>query len=325
LFLEKGLGTDISSVRLLKRGSQMQVSGFSVPFPSEWGRGESTNAYILKGKMTALVDAGLDSPNNREYIKGQLKKLSSWKVDLLLITHGHIDHFGLASYIQGETGAEIYIHEDDSPALKNYRKALTWLDEVYALAIEGGFSDIDLREARIRQSVALDIMGVPKDFKTFRKLELDMGDQKLSTIHLPGHTPGSVGYVLGEIVFSGDVALDGSTVVGDLRGELESIQKLKTFREVYTGHRRTPINAMDLEALEAHIAQRLEEVLRVTREGKTLREIVSAIYPASMMLEENFIRKIIPIRQVVSYLRYLEEEGYIVKNGAIWRSFKEHL
>jgi len=303
----------------------MQVSGFSVPFPSEWGRGESTNVYILKGKKTALVDAGLDSPNNREYIKGQLKKLSSWKVDLLLITHGHIDHFGLASYIQDETGAEIYIHEDDSPALKNYRKSLTWLDEVYALAIEGGFSDIDLREARIRQSTALEIMGVPKDFKTFRMLELDMGDQKLSTVHLPGHTPGCVGYVLDGMVFSGDVALEGSTVVGDLKSELESIQKLKIFREVYTGHKRTPIDARDLEALEAHISQRLEEVLRAAIGGKTLREIVTAIYPTSMMLEENFIRKIIPIRQVVSYLRYLEEEGYITKNGEIWRSFKERL
>jgi hypothetical protein len=43
------------------------------------------------------------------------------------------------------------------------------------------------------------------------------------------------------------------------------------------------------------------------------------------MQEENFIRKIIPIRQIVSYLRYLEEEGYIAKNGAMWRSFMDHL
>jgi len=302
----------------------MIVIPITVPFPKDWGHGDGTNAYILKGDKMILIDSGLDSPDNREYIKKTLKKLDAWRVDAILLTHGHLDHFGLGAYVQRETGAKIMIHEDDAPALKDYRNVLSWFDEVYELAVEGGFDELDLKAARMKLLMAIEIMGKPDEYSTFRELKLDIGGGGLRSLHLPGHTPGSVGYVLGDSVFSGDVAIDGSTVVGELKYELASIQKLKTFKHVYTGHRRTPINAKDLEALDAHIANRLEQVLRITRQGRTLKEIVNGVYGATVM-ETNFMRKVIPIRQVVSYLRYLEEEGYLTKKGARWVSFKDHL
>jgi len=302
----------------------MIVIPITVPFPKGWGRSDGTNAYILKGDKTVLVDSGLDSQDNREYIKKTLKELDAWRADAILLTHGHLDHFGLAAFVQRETGAKIIIHANDALALENYRNVISWFDEVYGLAIEGGFDEQDLKAAKMQLLMVIDMMGRPDEYSTFTELDLDIGGGKLSSLNLPGHTPGSVGYILGDSVFSGDVAIDGSTVVGELRQELASIQKLKTFKHVYTGHRRSPIFVKDLEALETHIANRLEQVLRVTKQGRTLKEIVDQIYGATVV-ETNFMRKIIPIRQVVSYLRYLEEEGFLAKRGARWISFKDHL
>ncbi|MBM5804937.1 MAG: MBL fold metallo-hydrolase [Candidatus Verstraetearchaeota archaeon] len=302
----------------------MIVMPITVPFPKDWGHGDGTNAYIIKGDKTILIDSGLDGPDNREYIKRTLRRLDAWRVDAILLTHGHLDHFGLGAYLQRETGAKIMIHEEDAPALKDYRNVMSWFDEVYELAVEGGFDEQDLRAVKMQLSMVIDMMSKPDNYGTFSELDLKMGGGALRSMHLPGHTPGSVGYILGDSIFSGDVALDGPTNVGELRQELASIQRLKTFKHVYTGHRRSPINAKDLEALEAHIASRLEQVLRITKQGRTLKEIVSGVYGVTMV-ETNFMKKVIPIRQVVSYLRYLEDEGHITKRGARWVSFKDHL
>lgn len=304
----------------------MQIKTLAVPFPSEWGKGEATNVYRL-GDGKILVDAGLDSLSNRDFIKKALKGNSlkgnaSWEIEKILITHGHLDHFGLSAFIQEQTSAEIFIHEADAAVMQDYRRAMDWFDEVYYLALEGGFTHDDLRAIKIELLTAVELMKRPRDFKTFRELELDVGGSKLSILHLPGHTPGSVGYVVGDVVFSGDVAIEGSTVLGDLRSEIDSIQKLKVFREVYTGHRRAPIGISDLEALEAHIATRLDEVLAATRGGRNLKGIVYTIYPWASGSDMNFVRKLTPIRQVLSYLRYLEDEGALAKKGNLWTSFK---
>jgi glyoxylase-like metal-dependent hydrolase (beta-lactamase superfamily II) len=302
----------------------MIVIPITVPFPKGWGRSDGTNAYILKGEKTVLIDSGLDSQDNREYIKKTLKKLDAWKVDTILLTHGHLDHFGLAVFIQRETGAKIMIHKNDALALENYRNVISWFDEVYSLAIEGGFDEQDLKAAKTQMLMVSDVMNRPEEYSPFTELNLDIGGGRLNSVNLPGHTPGSVGYILGDSIFSGDVVIDGSTVVGELRQELASIQKLKTFRHVYTGHKRSPLFVKDLEALEVHIVNRLEQVLMVTKQGRTLKEIVDKMYGVTV-IETNFMRKIIPIRQVVSYLKYLEEEGFLLKRGAKWISFRDHL
>jgi glyoxylase-like metal-dependent hydrolase (beta-lactamase superfamily II) len=303
----------------------MQIKSLSVPFPPEWGKGDATNVYILNGQSSTFVDAGLDSPSNRKFILRALKKDVPHTVDRILVTHGHLDHFGLSAYIQHETGAEILIHEADAEALKDYGTTLYWFDDVFDLAVEGGFLKEDLISAKLQMVAAIGMMATPKDFKTFTNLELDLGEEKVVSIDLPGHTKGSVGYAVGNSIFAGDVAKEGSTLVGIFKDEIASIQKLKAFKDVYTGHGRTPIGKKDLEELEAHFISRLEEVLRAAAGGNNLKGIMESVYPTVMDTGTNFIRKIIPLRQAISYLRYLEEEGYIAKKGPCWTSFKTAL
>lgn len=295
----------------------------TVPFPKEWGKGDSTHSYLIKRDLTVLIDSGLDTADNRTYMRRTLKEIDGLNIEYILLTHGHLDHFGLAGYLQRETGAEILVHELDANALKDYTKAISWYDEVYESAVEGGYEPQDLEKIKRKLLIAIEMMRGPDSFKSFREIKLDLGGYILRSMNLPGHTPGSVGYTIGESIFSGDVAIEGSTVIGEFRQEMNSLQKLKSFKNIFTGHRKTPLTVADIESLEAHFLNRLEEVLRTVGSGMRLREIVGSIY--GEMPEESFIRNIIPIRQTLSYLKYLEEEGYVIKKGPLWVAVKESL
>jgi len=303
-----------------------------VPFPPEWGRGQATNVYLLRDSRI-LIDAGFDSQSNREYIKKALKEQRSWNIEKILITHGHLDHFGLSAYIQQELGAEILIHQEDAKALKDYKTTLNWFDEAYELALEGGYSEEELISARMQLFAAIEVMSRPSGFETFKKLEIPLrekghsegdqtakeGKETITSVDLPGHTPGCAGFAIGKTVFSGDVAIESSTAVGELRKEFESLESLKTFDLIYPGHGRAPITPKEIADLEAHFRKRLQQVTEITKEGRNLKQIVNSLYPVPDG-GANFMRRVIPIRQVLSYLRYLEEEGRVEKKGSVWSS-----
>lgn len=297
------------------------IIAITMPFPKNWGIGEDTHSYLLKyDKGALLIDAGLDCEENRRLIKNKLKDLEVKSLEYILITHGHIDHFNLAGYLQEETGAEMLIHEYDGNLLKDYRNALKWFDENYDLLIEGGYSDEELKLIKSKMLIVIEMLKLPEYYKTFKELDLDFGDFKLKSLHLPGHTLGSVGYVLEDIVFSGDVAIEGSTVVEDLRMEINSLQKLKCFNYIFPAHKKTPLVKEDIEALEKHFINRLEEVLRILKNGMKLKEIVNKLYEG-----EGQFRTVLKLRNLLSYIKFLEEEGYVTKSGPLWISVKDEL
>ncbi|MEM0232015.1 MAG: MBL fold metallo-hydrolase, partial [Candidatus Methanomethyliaceae archaeon] len=253
-------------------------------------------------------------------IKNKLRELNIKNLDYILITHGHIDHFNLAKYLQEETGAEILIHEYDGDLLKDYRNALKWFDENYDLLIEGGYDEGELKIIKNKMLMVIEMLKMPEYYKTFKNLDLDLGNFKLKSINLPGHTLGSVGYILENIIFSGDVAIEGTTVVENLRMEFNSLQKLKCFNYIFPAHKKTPLIRKDIEELERHFINRLEEILRILKNGMRLREMVNKIYG-----EEGQFRTILKLRNLLSYIKFLEEEGYVMKNGPLWISLKDEL
>jgi glyoxylase-like metal-dependent hydrolase (beta-lactamase superfamily II) len=297
----------------------MEINRIEVPFPKEFGSGEATNAYLLKGNKAILIDSGVDGVENRAQIKKVLQDLGAWGPDVILITHGHHDHFGLSAYIQVETGSKIMIPEADSLAFTDY-KAFTkaWFEEIYELSVEGGFDKIELDEVNILLSMAADFIPKPSSFSAFRDLDLMLDGIPVRSIPLPGHTMGSTGYAIGRAVFSGDAALEGRANVVNLTEEFASLNRLKEFESIYTGHGKTPLAKADIEGVEAHLTLRTNQLLRMTVEGKTLKEIVQELHGTTT--ERNFIRRLIPVKQTITYLRYLERRGRMTKRGNKWFS-----
>lgn len=141
------------------------------------------NAYVIaaENKNGVLIDA----PYGGEKICEALNE-KGISLKKILLTHGHCDHIAAAALIAEKTGAEIYIHSFDGDKLSNDRTNLTRYFSLPPIDPPEGFTEV--RDG---------------DIVTQDELEFEV-------LHTPGHTSGSVCYILGDNMFSGDTLFAGS-------------------------------------------------------------------------------------------------------------------
>ena len=166
---------------------------------------------------TALIDAGCQP--------GELK--------LIIITHGHIDHIGNASYLRDKYGAKIAMHRGD---VKMVTGAGMFADAPPSLMIKiVGF--------------LMNLTGLG-DFETFTPDILLEDNQSLqeygldaTVLHTPGHSKGSISILTASgDLFSGDIfngSVEGVTTIVDDPSALDSsVEHLKTLNaeSFYSGH-----------------------------------------------------------------------------------------
>ncbi|WSW02240.1 MBL fold metallo-hydrolase [Streptomyces sp. NBC_01006] len=87
----------------------------------------AVNAYLLLGRRPVLVDAGTPGSGQsiRERIAGH--GLDPSDLALIVITHGHIDHFGSAAELHRLTGAPIAGHVADLEPFRTGRAHMPYL------------------------------------------------------------------------------------------------------------------------------------------------------------------------------------------------------
>jgi glyoxylase-like metal-dependent hydrolase (beta-lactamase superfamily II) len=63
----------------------------------------TANVFVLGSGPITLIDTGFKSPDSYEYLKEQLKEYGHdlSEIERIIITHGHLDHFGLAAFAKG--------------------------------------------------------------------------------------------------------------------------------------------------------------------------------------------------------------------------------
>lgn len=176
------------------------------------------NCYIIGSKKdnTAVV---IDAGGNPEDILHLLKK-HNLTLQFILNTHAHFDHVGGVKSLQDLTGARFLLHHEDI-ILINY------LDD---------------------QASAFGLPSFPLprvDKPLGDNEEIVIGNETIRVIHTPGHSPGSVCFLLDSMVFVGDTLFAGSIGRTDLYGGsydtlIHSIKtRLFTLEDhvvVYPGH-----------------------------------------------------------------------------------------
>jgi hydroxyacylglutathione hydrolase len=158
------------------------------------------NVFVIRGKRPVLVDTGY--PGSAPRI---IAKLHDYGVDpewlsLIIITHGHSDHFGSAAEIKKLTGAPIAVHKLDAPALiKGQDPSLE----------PTGFIGRTLMPMLERRGPAK-APPLKPDILIGEELDLKKYGIDGKVIHTPGHTPGSVSIILpsGEFIV-GDLIMKG--------------------------------------------------------------------------------------------------------------------
>jgi hydroxyacylglutathione hydrolase len=155
------------------------------------------NCYLIRRRDTSTalaVDPGLQVDRVLDWIRQE--RVS---IERILVTHGHIDHVGGVPALQAETGAPVAMHPDDLAILN-------WDRFGQMPFIPSGFAPFSI------------------DTRLAHDTTLSFADLSLRVLHTPGHTEGSVCFLLGMDCLTGDTLFQRGIGRTDLPGG--SMQKI---------------------------------------------------------------------------------------------------
>jgi glyoxylase-like metal-dependent hydrolase (beta-lactamase superfamily II) len=182
----QGLGADDPFAAAAAEG----VHRLAIPTPFAVGR---VNVYLIQDEPITLVDAGPNSGTSFDELHRRIAGLghSLEDIELVIITHQHIDHLGLVSLVAARSGAEVAAIDAAVPFVENY--------SVEAQAEDDFARDIMFRNG-IPEDVVTALQSVSQAFRAWgaraqvtRVLrdgeEIPFRDRTLHVHHRPGHSP----------------------------------------------------------------------------------------------------------------------------------------
>jgi len=269
------------------------VSIFRLPleaFPGFWAY-----AYLVRlGEGWVLIDSGSGVESANEDLDEGLRAVEvPWeRLTHLLLTHGHIDHFGGVNYVrQRAPQVQIGVHELGRRTVTNYEERLA----VVARRLRGFLLEAGVRPQRVDAllqmylSLKTFFQSEKVDF-TYEAVGMVLGPLRL--LHLPGHCPGQVAMRLDDVLFVGDHVLsdisphqapESLTLYTGLGHYLASLRALENWtsgvRLTLGGHQR-PIEDLRarIEAIRQVHRERLAKVLALLEKPHTVAEVSWALF-----------------------------------------------
>jgi glyoxylase-like metal-dependent hydrolase (beta-lactamase superfamily II) len=166
------------------------IQRIAIPTPFAVGR---VNVYLIEDEPLTLVDAGPNSGTSFDELQRGIAALGHRleDIELVILTHQHIDHLGLVSLVAGHSGAEVAAIDVAVPFVENF-------------SAEAQADDDFARETMLRHGIPEDVVSalssVSQAFRAWgaradvtRVLhdgqEMSFRDRTLQVHHRPGHSP----------------------------------------------------------------------------------------------------------------------------------------
>ncbi len=151
------------------------------------------NAYLIEDDPLTLVDSGPNSGTSLDELQSQLGALghSIKDLELIVISHQHIDHIGLVSILAAHSGAEVAALDRLVPFVENYRDAAGADDEFARdTMLRHGIPE-DVAGALMSVSLAFRAWGAgSKVSRVLRDGEtIELRNRSLEVAFRPGHSP----------------------------------------------------------------------------------------------------------------------------------------
>jgi glyoxylase-like metal-dependent hydrolase (beta-lactamase superfamily II) len=311
--------------RELGRADRVLPGLLRLRLPLPWPGVPHVNAFALDaGDGIVLVDTGIHEPGALEELERALRQagLALEDISLVVCTHAHSDHYGLAAPIVEAAGCELWMHprhEHMTRAAADPEQALARRIEV---ARQSGVPLAPLREwAERRRSDPPSIAGVvPPDTELVNGVEIETRLGRWTVHETPGHAPSHVSLFQPEhrLLISGDHLLGRVSLYFDFGWTPdptdEFLQSLDVVEQLgarlcLPGHGRafTDVQA-HIEANRAEIRSRLDRALAAL-DGKPLT--------AFDLVPDVFDREVDPmmmtwlLTMVLCFLSHLERKELV--------------
>jgi len=139
---------------------------------SEISNGMDCCVYLVDAGELVMIDAGAGRSTDRLIDNIQTLGFMPEQLTTLIITHAHIDHIGSAADLRDRYNLRVIAHTDDSDAIESGQK------------VGAEHYGVRYRPCTVDEKLA------------GQTNELEIGLVKFDFMHVPGHTPGSMGVTM---------------------------------------------------------------------------------------------------------------------------------
>jgi glyoxylase-like metal-dependent hydrolase (beta-lactamase superfamily II) len=311
--------------RDLARADRVLPGVWRLRLPLPWPGVPHVNAWaIAAGSGVVLVDTGLHEAGALAQLERALDQagLRLDHIRLLVCTHAHSDHYGLAGPIVDAAGCELWMHPNHAHMTRAAQDPERTFERRIEVARQSGVPEEALRqyqEARRGQGIGVARVVEPdRDLLPGVQVETDVG--VFDVYETPGHAPSHICLHEAErgILISGDHLLGRVSLyydyghtpdpAGEFLHSLDVVGELDSSL-CLAGHGRPFRDVKEhVEANRREVADRIGRVRSALRDGdgkpKTPFEIVPILLgdpnPSPMMVNWG-------LSETLSYLRHLEQ------------------
>ncbi len=183
-------GETAQGPELLQASAEAGIHRIALPTPFAVGR---VNCYLIEDQPLTLVDTGPNSGKSLDELERALAALGHTieELELVVITHQHIDHLGLTEVIVRRSGAEVAALDLLAGYLERFGAGAK-ADDDFSMGI--------MRRHGVPDDLATALATVGAAFRAFgssapvtRPLadgdELALAARRLQVLHRPGHSP----------------------------------------------------------------------------------------------------------------------------------------
>ena len=292
---------------------------------------ETVNSYIIEdGDDVTILDCGLWRPepddDGLRVLERGLNEAGYVLADIsrIIVTHAHIDHYGLTGRLMELSGAQLWMHQATDLDCEKYRHPQTSELRRRDTYADHGVPETELGE--VASGLRTWMPYLHSVVEASRRLKggerFSVGGRDLAVLHTPGHSMGHICLWSADdgLLFSGDHILGGITPpvtfergfdTNPLESYLDSLAQIAQLRPqlVLPGHGRMfGEGARRVQAIIRNKQRRLDAVRALIEAGpRTVPEITDQVVASAIVPHQRNMA----LAETLAHIACLRHRGLI--------------